>query len=192
MGQYYRPVLRTENEIKVYDSWDADNGSKLTEHSYIGNRFTESIVKELVNNPHHVAWVGDYADEEEDKEINQDATEMDLYIDKAWRHHEKHHALLELSPMENSIHLMLVNHTKKQYLDIEDYYLNSVPTSGWNKGMCLHPLPLLTAIGNGKGGGDYRGINKEKVGCWACDLIEVSVLKNYDYQNITNDIIFKE
>ena len=36
---------------------------------------------------------------------------------------------------------------------------------------CLHPLSLLTALGNGKGGGDYHGINEDLIGYWAFDEI---------------------
>ena len=43
----------------------------------------------------------------------------------------------------------------------------------WEVGFVPHPLPLLTAVGNGLGGGDYHGINEEKVGSWAFDLLEV-------------------
>ena len=39
----------------------------------------------------------------------------------------------------------------------------------------IHPLPLLTAVGNGRGGGDYRGYeNKSMVGYYAGDVIEIS------------------
>ena len=47
----------------------------------------------------------------------------------------------------------------------------------WSVDMIPHPLPLLTAVGNGLGGGDYWGVNKEQVGAWAFDTLEVV---NYD------------
>lgn len=69
-------------------------------------------------------------------------------------------------------------------------------------------MPLLTAVGNGKGGGDYygdRAINKEDVGLWAGDLIEIVKYNedykwNYEtkqyeykgYKNITDDVLFDE
>jgi hypothetical protein len=37
----------------------------------------------------------------------------------------------------------------------------------------LHPLPLLTAEGNGRGGGDYDGPNMDMVGTWARDVISM-------------------
>lgn len=43
----------------------------------------------------------------------------------------------------------------------------------WDEGYVwvTHPLPLLTAIGNGRGGGDYHGTNESMVGMWAMDLL---------------------
>jgi len=43
---------------------------------------------------------------------------------------------------------------------------------------CAHPLPLLTALGNGMGGGDYRGKEgKDNIGSWAFDEIYVTYLR---------------
>ena len=39
--------------------------------------------------------------------------------------------------------------------------------------MDLHPLSLLTAEGNGRGGGDYNGPNMDMVGTWARDVISM-------------------
>jgi hypothetical protein len=40
-------------------------------------------------------------------------------------------------------------------------------------GLHIHPLSLLTAEGNGRGGGDYRGAHEDLVGSWARDVISV-------------------
>ena len=37
----------------------------------------------------------------------------------------------------------------------------------------INPLPLLTALGNGRGGGDYSGTDEDKVGIWARDVLSV-------------------
>ena len=37
----------------------------------------------------------------------------------------------------------------------------------------ISPLPLLTALGNGRGGGDYRGTNMDKIGIWVGDVLSV-------------------
>lgn len=40
--------------------------------------------------------------------------------------------------------------------------------------LTMHPLPLLCADGNGRGGGDYYDLNKEVVGYWAYNRIGVT------------------
>jgi hypothetical protein len=54
----------------------------------------------------------------------------------------------------------IVNHTKKQYVDKRKQKL-------------YHPLPLLTAEGNGRGGGDFKGKGEELIGTWARDVLSV-------------------
>jgi hypothetical protein len=48
-----------------------------------------------------------------------------------------------------------------------------VTSDGW----CIHPLPLLTCIGNGYGGGDYMrptpSSDYDMVGAWAWDEISI-------------------
>ena len=58
--------------------------------------------------------------------------------------------------------------------------------------MCVHPLPLLTACGNDRGGGDYHEghPNYNRVGEWAFDLIECTDRKPEGYDKL--DIIFTE
>ena len=58
--------------------------------------------------------------------------------------------------------------------------------------MVAHPIPLLTAIGNGKGGGDYHGSCMDKIGYWACDEIEANYEVPKDYKDITSEIRFVE
>ena len=41
-----------------------------------------------------------------------------------------------------------------------------------NWGAKIHPLPLLTCEGNGRGGGDFSGEN-EFVGSWARDVVSI-------------------
>ena len=57
----------------------------------------------------------------------------------------------------------IVNHSKKLFVDKEKLTSN------------IHPLPLLTCEGNGRGGGDYGG-SSELVGSWARDVISVERL----------------
>lgn len=93
----------------------------------------------------------------------------------------------------------LVNHTKKQFINLHEYFYNLKEYHAQqykNEEMCgpyFHPLPLLTAMGNGLGGGDYyysECLNKDMIGYWFFDIISV---ENKDYhisdkfEDITND-----
>lgn len=53
-----------------------------------------------------------------------------------------------------------------------------------NCGWRIHPLPLLTAIGNGLGGGDYYGINTDDVGTWAWNEISVEDEPPVEYTEV--------
>ena len=59
---------------------------------------------------------------------------------------------------------------------------------------CVHPLPLLTCIGNDLGGGDYRYPTKDSttdlVGTWAFDKISIQDDLIPFYKEITP--VFKE
>lgn len=64
----------------------------------------------------------------------------------------------------------LCNHTKHLYIDLNKYKEKSIDIYGW----VINPIPLLTAVGNGNGGGDYWSeVHKEDVGSWAFDIISV-------------------
>lgn len=162
MGQYYRPVISDSGHFSTFDN-RLDGKyvfAKLTEHSWWDNPWVCTIAKAILNHPAKVAWVGDYSDDEEF------AVENHLY-ELAW---EVNASLLQ--PTTDPIFLdgkFLVNHDKKIYIDCNQYKEDSTDENGWT----LHPLPLLTAIGNGKGGGDYRGINEDLIGSWCYDLISL-------------------
>lgn len=152
MGQYYLTVILAEKSDKEYirtylDASMYDNGVKLVEHSYIGNNFM-NVVENLIG-PNgmfyrsRLVWAGDYADNEPDSDKNL------------------HNMCEGKDPFEYRGPLVsypyIVNHTKKVYIEKKDRF---------------HPLSLLTAEGNGRGGGDYHGSNT-MVGTWARDVISM-------------------
>lgn len=166
MGQYYKAFIRNDETEQSFSPLDSNSGSKLTEHSYIGNHFVNGVMEEIENNPSRVAWVGDYADEDTDF--------TDLYTrqdyENVWVSKDVEDGKLNQEP---EIHKdgYIVNHSKGLYIDIAHYMKKSDKYND-DEGWIVHPLPLLTAIGNGRGGGDYRGYNSNLVGTWATDLIE--------------------
>jgi hypothetical protein len=82
----------------------------------------------------------------------------------------------------------LVNHDKKEFV-------NKTKTPKDGNGWKIHPLPLLTCEGNGRGGGDFH-INTEKkqgnvelIGTWARDRISVVSTKTEIPKDFT-ELIF--
>jgi hypothetical protein len=153
MGQYYLTVILAEKSDKEYirtylDASMYSNGVKLIEHSYINNNFM-NIVENLIG-PNgmfyksRLVWAGDYATNEPNSTSNL------------------HKMCMEKTPFvsnESTVsYKYIVNHTKKVYI---------------KKNNGIHPLPILTAEGNGRGGGDYSGPNMEMVGTWARDVISM-------------------
>lgn len=158
MGQYYLAV--NIDDMEYVSPHKYDNGAKLMEHSYIGNNFVEAVEFLLLDTGEgkgrwsgkRIVWAGDYADPEEYRVDNLynivegDGLQM----------------LIEAVPED---YKYLINLDKKEYVD-----KSKCPSYGtW--GMRIHPLPLLTAEGNGRGGGDYRGDNDQVVGSWARDRV---------------------
>ena len=189
MGQYYSPVIYNEedNTFKNYCCYDYGNGAKLMEHSYIGNNFAETVLKQLYKAPRRLAWVGDYAEVDD---IKHQLTEA--FINASFKRNLRRKPKV-INRWESSFPMVYVNYSKKEYINIKKYVLNN---GADNWGLIIHPIPLLTAIGNGKGGGDYRGINDNLIGRWACDIIGVVDWldpKEYPgFKDISEEIKFKE
>lgn len=182
MGQYYRPCilkknwkLATQPIAATVCPYDYDNGAKLTEHSYIGNNFV-SVVAQLLGGKyfgHPFVWCGDYADS-----VKVRGKDCDLYTKANEYTYKYYHnaTSYDTSKKYDKIRGMvedewkdfkyLINLTKKVYVKLPKY---DKKQGKWR----VHPLPLLTALGNGRGGGDYRLKNK-KVGSWAFDRIGMS------------------
>lgn len=205
MGQYYTPVfMDKQGEICTLYAHDFDNGLKLMEHSYVGNDFVNAALSILWNKRCSVAWVGDYADDPYVGLYAEklEATEFKRIYDRAWD--EKDSWKVPASCFEQrqlssacTMHTkkkFLVNHTRREYIHMGEYIAENkyAETGAWVKGKydihatsewCIHPLPLLTACGNGRGGGDFHegGLGYELVGLWAFDVIEykATVPKGY-------------
>ena len=160
--------------------FDHDNGGKLMEHSYITNNFVEAVEFLLIDNGegdkgrwsgNRIVWAGDYAD----YDPRLDTTLYD-FVEKK----DKLNMLIEAIP-EN--YHYLINWDKKEFVD----KTKCKPiNASWNVNeLKIHPLPLLTADGNGRGGGDYSGENIDYVGAWARDRISLMKEIPEDFIEIT-------
>jgi hypothetical protein len=173
MGQYYIAIILGENQennkeiIRFYIESFINSGAKLTEHSYIGNPFVSTfehfLTPEGIFYKSRVVWAGDYADNEKglDKNLYNIVEE---YPDKSF------HVITNRKIKSTEDYLYIINHTKKQYINkLHSKY---------------HPLPLLTAEGNGRGGGDYYGLNENKIGIWARDILSVEKEKPDGFEEL--------
>lgn len=190
MGQYYKAVIANAKGVKVADSWKYGNGAKLMEHSWMGNDFVNAVLTAIEDTPSRVCWVGDYA-----TDVIEEPTEMMAFA-LAWQSEA-----FELNIMPKPLMCKdgetfgegyLVNHTMAQYIDLAQYAELAKVRDGYMKGFIANPLPILTAVGNGLGGGDYRGSNMEMVGYWRMNLLEYTQTPPSDYGNITEEVVFKE
>ena len=172
MGQYYnlmtlktrsKEVKNTQNEKidKWFYSHDFDNGLKLMEFSYVGNHLVNAFCSTLVGEAKIAVCGGDYADPDRKR---QTRNLYDLATKKT-----------KANPVDYTAacyktYQYIINEDTKQFVDV-----NKAKRDKW--GYRIHPLPLLIAEGNGRGGGDYdsqKYPDLDKVGIWARNLIRVS------------------
>ena len=174
MGQYYNPCFINETKDQVlgwFECFDTNNGAKLMEHSYVGNSLCKNVAFHMVKTPKRLVWCGDYADE-----VVGDKNYFDL-CDKSTKINSVGGDALDDTLNANTIY---INHDKKEWFDLTKQVTPAC--SDWDGK--VHPLPLLTADGNGRGGGDYDGALMDMVGRWKGDLIEVSDEVPADYSEI--------
>ena len=175
MGQYYMPISIDKKQF-VY-SHEYDNGLKLMEHSWIGNGFV-GVVEDLIAeggawNGDRIVWAGDYADEDKGRKNN-------LYSIVSGNDKNKIHP----APTENK-YRYVVNMDTKEFVDTKKIPLSDVyeDEKGKEWPFTMHPLPILTCEGNGRGGGDFHK-DDPLVGTWARNRVTVSTRKPKGYTEI--------
>ena len=164
MGQYFRSVTKQDGIITVYNG-DVNNRytmAKLMEHSWWENDLLKAIGNKFYKKKGQLMWVGDYTDDGELEKL----TKNEVTNDYVWGDNKGVGIKKSGFAFDNKY---LCNHTKKLYVNLKTYYDRSLNDDGW----CINPLSLLTAVGNGRGGGDYWGINQRFVGKWAWDVISI-------------------
>ena len=173
MGQYYKAIILADQkqvgrEIIRMWSFAHDYGydAKLMAHSYFDNYFVSNFEYQLTPDGmfyrSRVVWAGDYADEEEDEEAFE---KKNLY--NLCKQNETH---MPLPHHDTSSYRYLINHTKKLYVD--------------KKEEIIHPLPLLTCEGNGRGEGDYDTDNLDLCGYWTRDVISAEKIVPEGYEEL--------
>lgn len=200
MGQYYHTYVIKENGKEHFLNRRVEGEdyvpAKLMEHSWVGNAWSEAVVDFFLrdNKKARVFWVGDYyAEQAAEFHCSNGGETFGVLISKYPKLKEacanKNTDILPAAKNQcNSGYLL--NYDAKKFLDIKNYckFSNS---GGW----ILHPLPLLTACGNGLSSGDYSKdyINSSLVGCWAGDLISLVENKSDVPSNFEEfEVFFKE
>lgn len=212
MGQYYKPAfIGARGKVRWMYSRDYGSGMKLMEHSYFGNSFVSAVLSQIQNNPMRVAWIGDYSDDVTQGKWGDepyqkiDHRKFKEIFGKIWEQEEQDKSVgkrkirpespLAFQDVNDFVGWYLVNHNQRKFLDLGAYAQKNKwreSCKDWRTGktetweMCVNPLPLLTACGNDRGGGDYYSSHPDfdQVGTWAFDLIEFTELKPEGYEEV--------
>lgn len=188
MGQYYKTIILSDSVPEegkqeiirfVISGHSYHNGVKLMEHSWLGNAFV-AVIEWLISpkgmfHKSRLVWAGDYADTEPIEQQNLH------HITEEYQEQNTYPHIIPPKDFNANAYRYIINHTKREYVDKErvkaDAKLNETNTVSryYDEDDCyiVHPLPLLVSEGNGRGGGDYLGDNKDLCGIWARDVISV-------------------
>ncbi len=160
MGQYFKFIILSENNeiLLSLNPHDFYEGAKLMENAWVDSLIANTI--EFLLSPYceefhksRCVMAGDYADD-------------NLFNLANGTSHPQAYKNININ--------YIVNHTKKLYVDKKKLKKN-------NCNNIIHPLLLLIAEGNGRGGGDYHGTNEDLVGTWSRDVISMEFEKPIGY-----------
>lgn len=187
MGQYYAPVSLDKKQW-IY-SHTYQNGLKIMEHSYVGNDFVGAVERLLIPGGDwyktRIIWAGDYADEEVSGEFYKLDESGKPRTINSLAHQWDEVAPKPLTWAEREKYPYLLNHSKKQYVNMQnlDGKDNTLEAFDQEDTYLIDPLPLLTAEGNGRGGGDFHG-EDSRIGTWARDTISLEEKVPEGYEQI--------
>jgi hypothetical protein len=158
-------------------AFDYESGAKLMEHSWIGNPFVGAVMKLMQTgglwHKKPIVWCGDYYNEEGEEDYYNKVLDGNQI--------QPNESLSE----DEQIKAVLVNHTTREYVLCSKMPSNEM---GWR----INPLPLLTALGNGRGGGDYNKDlpDADKVGIWARHILSIEYAVPEGYKEL--QVAFRE
>lgn len=192
MGQYYK----FKNIDKKEEPKEERGFAKLTEHSYLGNNYCKSVLQLLSNEwkGDRILHIGDYAEDgvgaNTDELINQIKNNEDIanIYDSDYKCVKSHYDMQKIR--------YVYNHDKKEYIDLYMQPIQWCYIDGNELGVVkFNSFALLSACGNGLGGGDYPSycVNSDKIGSWAGDHFTSSSDLLNEYSDYTkNTYIFNE
>lgn len=205
MGQYYQFINFDKKEF-IYPH-DYNSGLKLMEYSYVGDNYID-VVMTLLNShwaTDMVLNIGDYTMVDNLVKnltpsarniLNSLAKKYHLKNDESFWDILDREGFKKINPQPaQTPYKYLINDKKECFVDIYKMPKFEVPTFYGSKiYQQIHPLPLLLCTSNGLGGGDYFGINEEKVGLWVEDAgsIYSSNERPDGFADITDDLQWTE
>lgn len=195
MGQYYYAVLRepATGKFVIGNPHHFDYGLTLMENGFVDSTFVKTVFSMIMDHPMQIAWVGDYAKEDDLTKFAINPSKVKAFIDASWETNESDHDLLERNYPGDKItghyfgEFIVINHTKKEFFNQYEYWKRVCPDKIPGAEYMIDPLVAMVAIGNGKGGGDFWGSGDEVVGRWATDTIELTPIGNIDEEILIKD-----
>jgi hypothetical protein len=203
MGQYYH-IINVDKKQQLMP-FDFDNGLKLMEWAYDKNNMVLALMNLMAGEWYsdRVYVVGDYADDSDMSECwareyveletafcNEQESLYDASI--SWERiapetgpmfkmtHDED-AIFAETPADMEDHGLryIYNHATRQVIDLDDCPVEWEWEDNGKKGVTkIAPLPLLLAMGNGRGGGDYwNESNSNLVGSWCSTVQFLEVTK---------------
>ena len=184
------------NPVKVaLRAWDFRNGRKLMEHSWVGNNLVDAFIHLIgENSPYYgqpCVWAGDYADDFTSRMVKEKGHTIYNFADDIIDKLPQIDSITNVQQMNKRFNKLFGKDifSPSSYknwagedvpfldcsnsLDTYKYIVNlhtkeyiEIPEPNYEDWI-VHPLPLLLADGNGRGGGDYRGEDINMVGKWA-------------------------
>lgn len=183
MGQYFVGVLRKKgsDDFLLADPGSLKDGLKLTERAYandlgtpgspcVGEAVSAAMgaLKEAGATGAQVWWMGDYAG---DVLSNTDVDGVAAWK-AAWKNSNKATSLSNTLDGHLACQGFLVNLSRKLFVTSLPHWICAKSIASATSAAPIIPLPLLCAVGNGQGGGDYYGPDSaDEVGAWAGDTI---------------------
>lgn len=183
MGQYYKFMNLDKKQTCNRNCFPL----KLTEHSYVGNDYCDDILTLLSNEwkGNRVIHAGDYANCNDTSITSHLISKLNREFKQNDTFYNFSESFKDISPTKVNNKIRYVyNLDKKEYLDLYHQPIINVWYGEGKLGFAkFNSFALLTACGNGQGGGDYLGCNEIKIGSWAGDHFVSSEKQLFAYKD---------
>lgn len=171
MGQYYLAVNVDKKEMLCIDGKKI--GGKLVEIAF-NKKECSAILNQIAGawNGDRIFLVGDYADQRKSNEKYYQIyrkLESEFHLERSFYYYILDSFKKVDGSVEDKKFRYIYNHSKKVYIDLR-HCPKCCEENSWRQEY-ISPLPILIAMGNGLGGGDYYNRENEYLaGAW-CDSI---------------------